>query len=158
MSESYVLRPAIHSDAVSLTRLFMDYNAEYDVPTDESAVLRKTTDLLSKCLSERTHSVYTATFEDSVVGFTVVHWIPFMWLHGMEGYISEMLVQANHRGRGVGNQLLARVEDEARELGCFRLMLNNFHVQESYKREFYAKNGFTERHGVGSFVKELVKG
>jgi ribosomal protein S18 acetylase RimI-like enzyme len=110
VSQSYSIRPATQADAAPLTRLFLDYNAEHNAPFNESAVLDKTPGLLSKCLAEKTHTVHIATIEDSVVGFTVVHWIPFMWLHGTEGYISEMLIHADHRGRGVGNQLMAAVE------------------------------------------------
>jgi len=158
MNQSYNLRLATQDDVGPLTHLFLDYNEEYNISLDENSVFKKTFDLLAKCLSVETHTVYIATSNAGlVIGFSVVHWIPFMWLHGMEGYISEMLIHADHRGNGVGHQLLAIVEKEAMKRGCFRLILNNFHIQESYKRNFYIKNGFTERVGVGNFIKELQK-
>ena len=40
-------------------------------------------------------------------------------------------------------RLMRAVEDRAQDLGCVRLMVNNFTSTESFARKFYSKLGFT---------------
>ena len=155
--EQYSIRPATQSDASAVSRLILDYGAEHNAAPDADARQRQTGELLARCLAGSSSTAYVAVSLDNVVGYAVVHWIPFIWLKGTEGYVSELLVNTEHRGQGVGQQLMAGIEREARRRACFRLMLNNFRAQESYKREFYTKLGFVERDGVGNFVKQLSK-
>lgn len=155
--DAYVIRPATRDDASQVSRLIAGYGAEHNTALDAGAVECRTVDLLAQCLAEGSHTAYVAVTADNVVGYAAVHWIPFIWLQGTEGYISELLVNADHRGRGVGRQLMAEVEREARGRACFRLMLNNFREQESYRRGFYTKLGFVQRDAVGNFVKSLDK-
>ena len=154
--EQYSIRPAAQADASGVSRLILDYGAEYNATQDNDTIQSQSAELLSRCLSESSCTAYVVVNPD-VVGYVVVHWIPFICLKGTEGYISELLVNAGHRGQGVGQRLMAEIEREARSRACFRLMLNNFRAQESYKRGFYTKLGFVERDGVGNFVKALDK-
>jgi len=91
-----------------------------------------------------------------VLGYVAVHWLPYLFLTGPEGFVSELFVRREARGRGLGRILLRIVEDEARSLGCARLQLINFRDRESYRRGFYAKAGWQERPDGASFVKTLA--
>jgi ribosomal protein S18 acetylase RimI-like enzyme len=91
----------------------------------------------------------------AVRGFIVVHWLPFPMLGGTEAYISDLIVAREARGRGVGRELVAAVERDARARSCVRLMLNNRIGSESFQRGFYPKLGFRVRDEFASLVKVL---
>jgi GNAT superfamily N-acetyltransferase len=89
---------------------------------------------------------------DKVVGFTSVHWVPFIMLGSFEGYISDVFVSPTAGGTGVGKLLVQRIMDEGKKRGCMRLMVTNGKDKPSYRRGFYKKLGWTERPKVANFV------
>jgi GNAT superfamily N-acetyltransferase len=114
---------------------------------------------LALCQSDDSHLVLVA--EDAsgeVVGYVSIHWLPYLIHAGPEGYISELFIQENARGQGIGSRLLEKAEEEANRRGCSRLTLLNMRQRESYRREFYAKRGWEERLQAANFVKVLEKG
>ena len=92
---------------------------------------------------------------EKIQGYILCHWCPFPFRAPREGYISDLLIDGEIRGKGIGSELLKRIEEEARKKNCCRLMLNNDKETESYKRDFYKKNGFEERTGIANVVKML---
>ena len=54
-------------------------------------------------------------------------------------YVEMLWVTASLRGQGYGSQLLARLEDEARQLGCRHAHLDTFSFEA---RPFYEKAGY----------------
>ena len=102
-------------------------------------------------------TLFLASENGVVRGYSAMHWVPFMILggSGLEVYISELFVHSDCRGQGIGDKLLNQMETEAREKGAYRLLLNNFQEHESYKRQFYAKRGWEARQGAVNFVKVL---
>jgi GNAT superfamily N-acetyltransferase len=59
-------------------------------------------------------------------------------------YIRIFWVEPNYRGRGLGGELLANMEQRARELGCATMGLDTFDFQAE---GFYLKHGY-ERFGA----------
>ncbi len=57
--------------------------------------------------------------------------------------IDELIVTAEYRGRGVGEQLIAAVASLCRELGCEELEVST-ELSNHAAREFYRKCGFDE--------------
>lgn len=90
-----------------------------------------------------------------IVGYINGHIIPFPLLMKKECYVSCLLVDSEQRGKSIGQKLIVELSRRAKELGCFRLMLNNPKSAESYSREFYTKNYFTERDNFANFVKVI---
>ena len=84
-----------------------------------------------------------------------MHYLPYFFLLGPEGYISELFISAEARGQGVGTALLEQVTADARKRGCVRLSLINSRTRESYLRQFYEKHGWKERTEVAAFVFPL---
>ena len=82
--------------------------------------------------------------EGQVAGYVMAHWFPNL-LVGGEGYVSELFLRPEARGRGIGTALLEEVKREARERGCERLILFNRKMRESYQRCFYQRRGWVER-------------
>ena len=93
--------------------------------------------------------------EGLITGYIVFHLIYFPLIAGKEVYISDLLISENERGKGIGSSLLSKVEQFAKENQCVRLMLNNPKESEGYQRDFYKKQGFTERITFANFVKIL---
>jgi GNAT superfamily N-acetyltransferase len=107
---------------------------------------------LDQCQRDDSHLVLVAEAGGQVAGYCAVHWIPYLTLAGPEGFVSELFVGAPFRGQGIGRQLLATVQAEARRRGCCRLMLMNLRKRESYQRQFYPKQGWEERAEAANFL------
>jgi GNAT superfamily N-acetyltransferase len=108
---------------------------------------------LSLCLADNSHSVYVAESDNGeLVGYVSVHWLPYLFHPGPEGYISELFIHEAARGQGLGTRLLETVKQEAVERGCYRLSLLNNKQRESYQRGFYEKQGWEEREDMVNFV------
>ena len=111
---------------------------------------------LRACLADRSHSVYVAETQPmAILGYGSVHWLPYLFMTGPEGYVSELFVSESARGQGVGQRLLDSIEIEARARGCQRLHLVNLRNRESYQRQFYIKAGWKERVEAANFVYPL---
>jgi len=112
---------------------------------------------ISLCLADDSHSAFVAENEKhKVIGYSSVHYLPYFFLPGPEGYVSELFVSAEDRGQGIGNVLLEQVIAEARRRGCARLSLINSRTRESYQRKFYEQHGWNERTEIAAFVLPLI--
>ncbi len=117
---------------------------------------KRVCDMLALDQKDDSHSVFVAEGDDSrIMGYTSVHWLPYLLLPGPEGYVSELFICEADRGKGIGTLLLEAVASEAHKRGCCRLMLINMRKRESYHREFYIKKGWIEREGAANFILEL---
>jgi GNAT superfamily N-acetyltransferase len=88
-------------------------------------------------------------------GYLNVHWLTNL-MKGADGYISELFVREEDRGKGIGSALLDAVRREASKRGCTRLMLFNLKQRESYQRGFYLTQGFEERTDGAFFTQMLI--
>jgi N-acetylglutamate synthase-like GNAT family acetyltransferase len=56
------------------------------------------------------HTIYVAVDENNkVIGFTNVHWVPYVMLGSFEGYISDVFVSPGAGGKGAGSLLVKTV-------------------------------------------------
>jgi GNAT superfamily N-acetyltransferase len=107
-------------------------------------------------LANESHSTFVAEDPTGVVaGYSSVHWRPYLFMSGPEGFVSELFVSEGARGQGVGRELLRVIESEARARGCQRLSLTNLRDRESYQRQFYVKAGWRERAEAANFIYTL---
>ena len=113
---------------------------------------------ISLCLADDSHSAFVAEDDQhTVIGYSSVHYLPYFFLPGPEGYISELFISAHARGQGVGSALLEQIIAEARTRGCARLSLINSRTRESYQRKFYEQHGWKERTEIAAFVLPLIE-
>jgi hypothetical protein len=55
--------------------------------------------LIVLCNADDSHSLYVAESSRSeVVGYASTHWLPYLFLNGPEGYLSELFVRESERG------------------------------------------------------------
>ncbi len=155
----YQVRKAVLADALALADLIRDLNLfEHITAEDPQSTRQRVAKHLELCLSDDSHAIFVA--EDAggeLTGYTAVHWLPYLILAGVEGYVSELFIAEAHRGCGLGAQLLEQVKEEAARRGCARLMLLNMRQRESYQRGFYQKHGWEERENAANFIFRLSK-
>lgn len=157
MQKHFFIRKAEEYDAPALLEVLLSIDwfsrlSQQPKSANSEQIQRQ----LLLCLSSSSHSIYVAVEKDSiVVGYISVHWLPYLFLPGPEGFISELFIVENMRGKGIGKQLLQAVETEAKERKCSRLQLINFRERESYRRKFYEKAGWKERPDGASFVRTI---
>jgi GNAT superfamily N-acetyltransferase len=148
------IRKAVIDDAAQLAKLLQE------IGWFEAFSSREFTDSVARVegrlrqgLADDSHSTYVAEWpHGEIAGYGSVHWLPYLFMSGPEGYVSELFVRNNRRGQGVGRQLLRIIEVEARARGCQRLSLINLRNRESYQRQFYLKAGWRERSEAANFV------
>lgn len=148
---SPVIRDARIDDGDGVVRLVADYDRERGKPSDLLAIRGA----VLACMDLPEHDLVVAVDSTDVIGYVAVHWIPFPMIQGCEGYISDLLVRRDWRGRGVGRLLLTEIETRAKATGGTRLMLHNRMARESFVRGFFAKSGFLHRADVANFVKPI---
>jgi GNAT superfamily N-acetyltransferase len=111
---------------------------------------------IEHCLGDNSHSVFVAeTANGQIVGYGSVHWLPYLFLQGPEGYVSELFVRESARSQGIGRELPKNIEAEAKARGCVRLSLINLRNRESYMRQFYVKAGWEERPEAANFIYRI---
>jgi GNAT superfamily N-acetyltransferase len=151
------IRGASARDAPQLAELLKDigwFESFKNEPFE--AVSRQVRLRIEQCLADNSHSIFVAEPRDgTIVGYGSVHWLPYLFLKGPEGYVSELFVRESARGQGVGGELLRRIETEARARGCARLSLINLRNRESYMRQFYVKAGWEERSEAANFIYRI---
>jgi GNAT superfamily N-acetyltransferase len=79
-----------------------------------------------------------------VLGFGSLAIKSNLWNEASVGYVDEMVIDAAHRGRGIGTRILDHLASWARERGCNRIELDSaFHRKEAHA--FYERRGFQSR-------------
>lgn len=149
------IRKAAKDDAVEMAGILREIGwseKRNSLPIEE--VCEPIRVLIEKAQSDpEGHTIYVAEDEEKkVVGFTNVHWVPFIMLGSIEGYVSDLFVSPSAGGKGAGSSLIRTVMEEGSERGAFRLMVTNGKEKPSYKKGFYSKMGWTERPKVANFV------
>jgi len=157
MVDNLCIRPATLNDARAIAAIWQELGwvktlNEKTLPEIEEQVSRQ----MALCLNQDSHTALVAEQGlGQLLGYAMVHWSPCLFLPGPEGFVSELFVAAQARGKGVGGLLLKEMERLARQKGCSRLNLLNTRHRESYQRSFYAKHGWRERPEVANFVLYL---
>ena len=109
-------------------------------PFDMEALRR----VYDRALASDRQFYFCAVCDQQVVGFGTLDIKSNLWNEGVVGFVDELVVDAAHRGRGIGSRMLDRLSIEARERGCRRLELDSaFHRQEAHA--FYEQRGFASR-------------
>jgi GNAT superfamily N-acetyltransferase len=128
----------------------------YSMPTPYVTTTEKVAAHIKMCHADKSHTIYVAQNDGGrIVGYVGAHWLPYLFLDGPEGYLSELFIREEYRDQSIGDKLLETVKREAKKRGCSRLLLLNSRKRESYRRSFYKKHGWTEREEAANFVFNL---
>lgn len=154
-AQPFVIRRALPSDAPSISQLLHELGyLKFINEEAEPQTARRVREGIAALSTSTEHVLLVATYEgsDVVLGYGSVHFYANM-LIGNEGYISELYFRPSATNQGIGGQLLAILEDEARVRHVRRLRLANWRTRESYQRGFYAKHGWQENPHAAEFVR-----
>ncbi len=126
--------------------------------SDEASVYELVTALMAVSLDQKSfHEVFVQNlFDDNVlyyvvereglvIGFASLHIEPQLHHAGLVGEIQELIVHEIARDKGIGAQLVSRLELEAEKRGCVSIEVTtkNFRVDA---QRFYEQVGFKRTH------------
>jgi GNAT superfamily N-acetyltransferase len=154
---SIEIRKIMIQDASPLAELLRDIGWFEAFKSEPLEVVSQRVRLhIEQCLADDSHLIFIAEEPGGgILGYGSVHWLPYLFLPGPEGLISELFVRESARSQGIGKQLLRRIEIEARRRNCARLSLINLRNRESYMRQFYIKAGWEERPEAANFIYRI---
>lgn len=154
-----LIREATESDAPAIAAVLHDITELHsvtDCAVEETCA--RVARALATAVPSSSSAVLVAMAEDgTVVGYCSVHWVPFLFFEGPEGYITELFVRQSHRNLGVGTALLEEVQRRAKVKDCSRLSLLNARDREAYRRGFYAQRQWQERERMANFILPLTE-
>jgi len=113
-----------------------------DLPSSETQA-RIARVIAEKCPPNGDNTLLVAeTTQGTAVGYLFVHWLPNL-IFGGEGYVSELFILPEARGRGVGQAAMARLIDASREAGLWKLLSRVF-PENRASLTLMAWSGFNE--------------
>jgi len=107
-----LIRDATAADAGALARLL----GQLGYPAEADEVMRR----LDRLGDDR---LLVAEVEDNVVGFAQLHVAPAIEYDGDAAKLAALVVDAEHRGDGIGRMLVEAMETEARARQCVLLFV-----------------------------------
>jgi len=113
---------------------------------------------LARLLAEpRLGRGWTAFVDGMPVGYLLAVYVFSLEHSGLTAEIDELFVLPQHRGRGIGAQLLRMAESTFASAGCTRVSLQLSRDNDA-ARVFYRRQGYTERTGCELLDKRLRDG
>jgi ribosomal protein S18 acetylase RimI-like enzyme len=135
------MREAGLADVEVIGRMLDAFNREYDDPTPgPQAVADRFRELL------KAGDTVVLLAGEGPDGIAVLRFRASIWTPGLECYLAELYVTPQHRGRGLGRELMERAIAMAKERGADGMDLNTS-VDDEAARALYESLGFTNREG-----------
>lgn len=125
-----MIRPACLSDALALRMLIQTEPQMWHESWPP--------DVLERALTAADGLAFVCEEQGILLGFICAHDV------GFRGYLSLLIVAEDARGRGIGEQLLSRVQSELTERGCPLLIADVCGQAEA----FYRRLGWQPPHAV----------
>lgn len=135
MSVDITIRDARPEDAEALAALI----GQLGYPTSTKAVAGR----LKQLLASDADRVVVAESGGEVVGLASLHTSLTVEYDEPAAKLSAIVVDERHRGRGIGEALVAAMEAEARERGCCLIFLTTAERRRD-AHAFYRRVGFEE--------------
>lgn len=133
--------------------------------SDEASVYELVTALMAVSLDQKSfHDVFVQNLRDDnvlyyvverdgfVIGFASLHIEPQLHHAGLVGEMQELIVHETVRDKGIGAQLVSRLEQEAEKRGCVSIEVTTKIFRVDAQR-FYEQVGFKRTHE--NFTKNL---
>ena len=141
-----LIRPAIQSDERSVYDLITTLMG---FPLDHDAFH----DVFVRNLHCETVIYHVAEIDGTIVGFGSLHIEPQLHHVGLAGEIQELVVHETVRSKGIGAELVSRLEEEAENRGCVSIEVTTRKRWFDAQR-FYERVGFKQTHV--NFTKALI--
>ena len=144
METELVIREAVVDDVAAILSLMReDLLSPVPEPTDVSANHRAAIEEIS---ADPNLQLLVGTVDGRVVATAHVTWMRMLMADGgLYCQVEAVRTAPDLRGRGIGRQLMAEIEDEARRRGAARLQLTSNRQRQDAHR-FYERLGFEATH------------
>jgi GNAT superfamily N-acetyltransferase len=140
---SVSITPATTKDVESL--LVMMRHMQEDDPWSESFHEPTVRANLTELLQNPVYGlIYLVCEESALIGYLVICFDYSLEYRGKGAWIDELFVEASHRGKGIGTQLLDLAETLSREHKAKFLHLEVTHGNPAV--ELYRRRGFLDHH------------
>jgi ribosomal protein S18 acetylase RimI-like enzyme len=134
-----VLAPVGSADLAVLEALVRAYYAEDGLTFDER---RQPAGLARLVEGDAFAAAWLVRQDGGAIGYVILTWSFSLESGGRDGFIDELFLVPEVRGRGLGTQVLAQAELEARRRGCLRLYLEVEHGNPAIG--LYRRAGFVD--------------
>ena len=141
-----LIRPAVESDERSVYDLITTLMG---FPLDRGAFH----EVFARNLHCESVLYYVAESDGVIVGFGSLHIEPQLHHVGLAGEIQELVVHETVRSRGIGAELVSRLEEGAEKRGCVAIEVTTRKRWVDAQR-FYERVGFKQTHV--NFTKALI--
>jgi len=141
-----LIRPAIQSDEGSVYDLITTLMG---FPLDQGAFH----DVFIRNLHSKSVLYYVAERDGVIVGFGSLHIESQLHHVGLAGEIQELVVHETVRSKGIGAELVSRLEEGAKKRGCVSIEVTTRKRWVDAQR-FYERVGFKKTHV--NFTKALI--
>lgn len=141
------LRPVRRQDVPRLVGLL----EQLGYPTDGAAVDER----LDHWLDDPSSRLIGADDDGDLVGVAALHVMPMLEVTGKMGRLLALVVDERYRSLGVGQRLVAAVEEQAQAAGCVKLEVTSSRYR-TRTHEFYKLLGYEDVCSTSArFVKPL---
>ncbi|GLY03010.1 MULTISPECIES: GNAT family N-acetyltransferase [Actinoplanes] len=141
------LRPVTRQDTAALVPLL----EQLGYPTTAQDVDKR----LDNWLDDPASRLIGADDDGELIGVAALHVMPLLEYTGKSGRLAALVVDERYRGKGVGQQLVKAVEDQARAAGCIKLEITSSRYR-TRTQEFYKLLGYEDVCGrAARFLKSL---
>jgi ribosomal protein S18 acetylase RimI-like enzyme len=132
--------PAGASDIARLLAFMRDFYIHEALTFDEEVARRALQQLIGNPSFGR---VFLLAFTGEKVGYTVLTFGFSLEFHGRDAFVDELYIEAKHRGRGIGKQVLGFLAEVCRAEGIGALHLE-VERANTIAQEVYRKQGFKD--------------
>jgi GNAT superfamily N-acetyltransferase len=138
------IRPAQPSDLPALVALLEQLSL--DDPREDPGEMPEYEAAFARIQADARQTLLVAESDGSVVGTAVIILIPNLSHVGRPyAVVEDVVVDSTRRGKGIGEALMRRAIEIAREAGCYKLVLTSNRRRTDAHR-FYERLGFTASH------------
>lgn len=142
------VRAATESDIPRIQELYLQLAFTPPPPDETGPSVNEYREVFNRMTALPGYELIVAEEAGTVVGTTVLAVLPG-FAHGVSPFavIEYLVVDEEHRGKGIGKLLMEYCIDRAKEAGCYKIMLTSDN-RRTEAHEFYRSLGFeASAHG-----------
>jgi ribosomal protein S18 acetylase RimI-like enzyme len=142
------IRTAQPEDETAILNLLHHYCEEVNTPWSDDHLLAG----LRPLLEQNNHGVVLVVEDPTVIAYSVLTWGWGIESGGQEALVDEMFVKREFRNQGIGERLLRKTLDQAKQQGVKVVFLET-ERENPRSRELYTRLGFTEESSVWMSIR-----
>ena len=143
-----ILRIATTQDEAAILKLLRQYCDEVSTPWSDQHLLEG----LRPLLRENHHGVVLVAQEEDIIAYSVLTWGWGIESGGQEALVDEMFVRSDFRNQGIGEKLLRKTLERAKEQGVKVVFLET-EKENPKSRDLYKRIGFSEESSVWMSIR-----